>query len=50
MKRDKSLVLLDDVLTTGATIRQAAKALLEAGSVSVEYCVFTQTGPRKPSK
>lgn len=36
------ILLIDDVLTTGATIEYAAKTLKQAGAVDVKAAVFTQ--------
>ncbi len=36
----KSLILVDDVMTTGATVNEAAKTLLKNGANSVEVLVF----------
>jgi len=44
------LVLLDDVLTTGATMRAAHQALTDIGLEAHGFCVFAHAGPRKPSK
>jgi predicted amidophosphoribosyltransferase len=36
-------VLVDDVLTTGATANAAARALLNAGAARVDLLVFART-------
>lgn len=38
----RHILLVDDVLTTGASVRAATAALLEAGAVSVSVLVFAQ--------
>ena len=40
--RDKRLVLVDDVLTSGATIDACARALLRAGARNVDVLVFAR--------
>jgi predicted amidophosphoribosyltransferase len=40
--RGKHIVLVDDVLTTGATLETAARALKRAGASRVSAIVFTQ--------
>lgn len=42
--RGKSIVLVDDVMTTGATAEAAAKALLSAGAVCVDVVTFAGVG------
>lgn len=37
------IVLIDDVVTTGATIAAACSALVEAGLTSVTFCVLAET-------
>ncbi len=37
------VILLDDVMTTGATVKEAAKALIHAGTPRVEVLVFAIT-------
>ncbi|ARN82558.1 ComF family protein [Methylocystis bryophila] len=39
-----NVVLVDDVLTTGATANAAARALLRAGAARVDLLVFARTG------
>lgn len=41
--RGKQVVLLDDVFTTGATMRQASKALITAGATSVVAVAIART-------
>jgi len=38
-----SVVLVDDVMTTGATFNAATDALLDAGAASVRVCAFART-------
>ncbi len=38
----KQILLIDDVVTTGATIEEAAKALKKAGAKSIDAIVFAQ--------
>lgn len=40
--RDKRILLIDDVITTGATMASATATLLEAGAQSVEGLAFAQ--------
>ncbi|MFN8652856.1 MAG: double zinc ribbon domain-containing protein [Gemmatimonadales bacterium] len=42
---DAALLLVDDVFTTGATLRAAARALLEGGSGRVEAVTFARALP-----
>ena len=41
--RGRRLALVDDVMTTGATLREAAAQLLRAGAASVQVWVFART-------
>lgn len=43
----KRILLLDDVSTTGATLREAARALLAAGALSVDVVVLARTPARR---
>jgi len=40
----KHILLIDDILTTGATVRAAAKALMEAGAASVWVATLARAG------
>lgn len=40
------IVLVDDVITSGATVQAAQKALEEAGVIVAGFCVFAETKPR----
>jgi ComF family protein len=46
----RRLILIDDVLTSGATMDACARALLRAGAVQVDALVFARVvaGPRNP--
>jgi ComF family protein len=41
--RDQRIVILDDVMTTGASMRAAAQALRQAGARSVSGLIFART-------
>jgi ComF family protein len=41
--RGRRVLLVDDVMTTGATLAAATQALLEAGAADVQACVFART-------
>lgn len=41
--RNRSLVLIDDVMTTGATLQAATQRLIEAGAREVHALVFART-------
>lgn len=41
--QDRRLLLLDDVLTTGATVEEAARTLLAAGAARVDVLTFART-------
>jgi len=40
--KDRSILLIDDVMTTGATLSTAARALLRAGAANVDVLVFAR--------
>lgn len=42
----RAIVLIDDVLTTGATISSAAKVLSGAGIEQLSFCVLAETRPK----
>ena len=41
----KSVLLVDDVYTTGATVKAATKVLKKAGAASVDVLVFARVVP-----
>lgn len=43
--RGQRVALVDDVMTTGATLREAARVLLDAGAARVEVWVAARTPP-----
>lgn len=45
----KRVLILDDILTTGATAGEAARVLLTAGAKEV-YCAAVAAAPHKPNK
>ena len=44
--RDRTVVICDDLCTTGATLNRCAALLVEAGARSVILCTVARTGPR----
>ena len=46
----RPVLLVDDVLTTGATALEAARILLEAGSPTVRILTFARSFPRRPGE
>jgi ComF family protein len=45
--RGKRIALVDDVMTTGATVAEAARTLIDAGAGRVECWVVARTLPRR---
>jgi predicted amidophosphoribosyltransferase len=43
---DAPIVLIDDVITTGASIAAGVGALEEAGLGPISFCVFAETKPK----
>jgi ComF family protein len=46
--KGRSILLIDDIMTTGATARSAAKALLKAGATSVWVAALARAGRFAP--
>lgn len=44
--KDKSVLLIDDVLTTGATANECAKVLLKAGAKQIDILTFATAVPK----
>jgi len=44
----KKILLVDDILTTGATVDEVARLLLDNGAVSVDVCVFVRAVGETP--
>lgn len=47
--KDRRIALVDDVMTTGTTANEAARALLEAGARAVHIWVLARTGRDTPT-
>ena len=43
---ESPIVLVDDVITSGATVQAAQRTLEEAGVIVAGFCVFAETRPR----
>lgn len=43
---ESPIVLVDDVITSGATIQAASQALTDAGMTVAGFCVFAETRPK----
>ena len=48
--RDRTVVICDDLCTTGATLNRCAALLVEAGARSVILCTVARTGPHRGGK
>lgn len=46
----KSVLLIDDVRTTGSTVSECARVLMEAGASKVRVATFAAAGVRRPSE
>ena len=49
LTRGKKILLIDDVVTSGATLITAAQVLLEAGAAQVRFLVLSQAQAKSKS-